>query len=361
MVRGRICLLGEHADWAVDFAEYPGAPGRDFKPPATCSITAGLPLAITATATRSDLLRLTDNRRRLPEGGEPVQPFTAPAGRRQLAAAVRRLSEKRGFWAIAAATALTCLDRARLLTDPVCSSGIEITFTDQMLPTGKGLASSAAAAVVVVEAVKRVYDLSWPAAEVMELAYQGERLAGSPCGRMDQVCALGDGIRILTHAPDGTQAQEIPSAAPILLLLVDLGGTKDTRAILSSLQAAARTGGPNGARLRDYLLHANRALVTEARQRLLAGDIGGLGELMSDSQARFDEIVAPIRCTELAAPRLHELLEVVQRSGLSVGGKGVGSHGDGMAQFLCADEDKRNKLGATIAAQRGYRIYSVDL
>lgn len=59
------------------------------------------------------------------------------------------------------------------------------------LPPRKGLSSSAAICVLVARAFSTAYGWGLTPRQEMEIAYRGERLTPSACGRMDQACAFG--------------------------------------------------------------------------------------------------------------------------------------------------------------------------
>jgi galactokinase len=187
----------------------------------------------------------------------------------------------------------------------------------------------------------------------MELAYRGERAAGSQCGRMDQGCAYGKQLVLLEFDGDAMRIEVLPSAGTLHLLIVDLLHQKDTRRILAELhtQFGARDRGPTQ-RLRDALGRNNLALIAAARQALATADARQLGALMRDAQMRFDRDVAPACPSELRAPRLHALLADPQVQALTWGGKGVGSQGDGAAQLVCRGSDERTALIEHLSAGR---------
>lgn len=59
------------------------------------------------------------------------------------------------------------------------------------LPLKRGLSSSAAFCVLLARAFNMVYSLGLTVRGEMAVAYEGERLTPSHCGRMDQAVALG--------------------------------------------------------------------------------------------------------------------------------------------------------------------------
>ena len=66
-----------------------------------------------------------------------------------------------------------------------------------------------------------------------------------------------------------------------------------------------------------------------------AGDTAGLGVVMEEFQQGFDTVAGKVCPQQLASPELHRVLLHVAATGLVWGGKGIGSQGDGSAQFLC--------------------------
>jgi len=179
----------------------------------------------------------------------------------------------------------------------------------------------------------------------MEYAYQGETLTGSECGRMDQICAYGNTPVFLTFDGDKMSINELCPLRPIYMVIVDLCCGKNTRKILSDLNYHFMNG---KAHLRDELRYAlgdaNKDILAMARQMLEYGDCAGIGNLMNKAQHLFDRYVAPACPEELSAPKLHELLTCQEIQHLVYGGKGVGSQGDGCAQFIARGCEEQKAL-----------------
>lgn len=322
-VPGRICLFGEHSDWAGGYRTVNPTieKGR--------AILTGTDQGIRARAwTHPDSLVL-----RMP-GGDGTRPLAAP---RTYTVAMRPealLAEAQGggFASYVAGVACQVLLRHAV-------GGLVIETLEMDLPIRKGLSSSAAACVLAARAFSRLYGLGLNVREEMELAYLGERTTASRCGRLDQGCAYGRRTVLMVFDGDGLEVEEIPVLRDLHLVLVDLGAAKDTRRILRALNACYPVARDDRDRaVQAYLGPVNTAIVRRARAAMESGDAEALGRLMTEAQAVFDAQVTPACPDELAAPVLHRVLDYGPMRPHVLGGKGVGSQGDGAAQFVVRDE-----------------------
>jgi galactokinase len=326
-VPGRLCLFGEHSDWAGAYrATHPAlSPGR-------CLVT-GTEQGLTAVATGGDAVEIASV---LPDGSR-----RGPVRIAATAAALDASARGRDFFAYAAGVAAEMVERHHV-------GGLRLDVIANDLPVAKGLSSSAAICVLVARAFDRVYELGLSRRDEMALAYAGERRTGSQCGLMDQVCAYGRVTTSLTFDGHRFEVEPLAVGAPMHLLVVDLRGAKDTRRILADLNACFPDAeGPVAAGVREALGVRTLALTADARAALAGGDARTLGALMRDAQATFDRLVAPA-CPELAAPRLHAVLAHEAVRDLAWGGKGVGSQGDGCAQVIARGPDERDRLAAIL-------------
>nr|CAG4711486.1 unnamed protein product [Naegleria fowleri] len=66
------------------------------------------------------------------------------------------------------------------------------------LPMGKGVSSSAAICVLIARIFNHCYNLNWSIEKEIEIAFLGERSIGSECGKLDHACAYGDVARCLS-------------------------------------------------------------------------------------------------------------------------------------------------------------------
>ena len=74
------------------------------------------------------------------------------------------------------------------------------------------------------------------------------------------------------------------------------------------------------------------------------GDAAKLGALMVEAQRFFDHFMAPACPSELLSPTLHFILSSPEIADLVLGGKGVGSQGDGCVQFITKGPKEQNRL-----------------
>ncbi len=328
-VPGRLCLFGEHSDWAgARRSADPGImPGR--------CIIAGTDQGILASASpAAGVFEL----RQISPDGSPAPPDTIPAD----PAALEAVARAAGFDSYAAGTACLVLERFPGL-------GLRLSVLERTLPLKKGLSSSAAVCVLTARAYNLVHDLGLSTEEEMELAYRGELMTGSSCGRMDQACAFGSVPVELVFDGDRMAVSELSPGCDFHILIADLGSMKDTRRILSDLNAAFDSGDSG---VRNALGPLNKEILDRARALLEAGDPEGLGGLMAEAQSVFDRLVAP--CSgALEAPALHRALSHPAAMEFAWGGKGVGSQGDGSVQFVCRGEDERKLLAAALEGEPG--------
>ena len=334
---GRLCLFGEHSDWAAEYGHHPGY-----------CLVVGTDHGLRAEA------RQNPNRLRVfasvPGGDGQLSidlPWVDPDA---MTAAAKDQDE---FFRYVVGTALS----VKRLCGKI--AGIDL-FIDQDLPLGKGVSSSAAACVLTVRAFDELYNLGLLPFEVRKIAYQGERLTGSQCGRMDQACIYGRTPVLLSFGSGSSMDVEPVSVPePIYMFFVDLGGQKDTRKILADLRQAHHYGSST---VREYLGPVNEQMVRDAYWALTHGDAEALGRFMIDAQQVFDRLVAPASPQELASPLLHQLLDWPGIREHIHGGKGVGSQGDGTAQFVVRSSWHRDRAMSLIEDLRpGMKCYPLTI
>ncbi len=333
-VPGRVCLFGEHSDWAAGYR--PANPLIERGCAIICGTDQGIHAAI---ARHPDSLVLTS----IAGGDRARGPRIIPMD----SAALLDEAQRGGFWSYVAGVAYQMLRRY-----PV--RGLVLDNDRMDLPVRKGLSSSAAACVLTARAFNQLYDLRLSIHEEMELAYQGEITTPSRCGRMDQGCAFGRRPVQMEFDGERLEVTELTLGREIHLIVVDLQAHKDTRAILACLNRAFPVATDEIARGVQVLLGPiNRDIVSRAADALAAGDAARLGKLMIEAQAHFDRLAAPACPEELTAPVLHRILGHSALQPHIWGGKGVGSQGDGAAQLVARGADAREAAIGVITGDLG--------
>ncbi|MBN1570911.1 MAG: GHMP kinase [Acidobacteria bacterium] len=314
-VPGRVCLFGEHSDWAGGHRRINSEIEKGY------TLLTGTNQGIYADAEpHATTLVLSST---TPQG-ERSGPYEIPMEPK----ALLEEAQKGGFWSYIAGVAYQVLTHYHV-------RGLVIDNYKTDIPMKKGLSSSAAICVLTARAFNRVYDLKMTTRGEMELAYQGEITTPSRCGRMDQGCAFGSRPILMTYDSDRLDVKELRIKEDMHLVLVDLGGHKDTLEILARLNRAypfAENEVECG--VQELLGPINKRIVHEAMEALEKSDAQKLGRLMVEAQRLFDRYAIPACPEELTAPLLHKVLSYEPIKPHIWGGKGVGSQGDGTAQFI---------------------------
>ena len=323
-VPGRICLFGEHTDWAGGHRRTNADLEKGYA--IIASTNQGLYAEVNSHPTKL-ILRATLS------DGTRMDPFEVPMESEALLAE----AQKGSFFSYAAGVAYQILTHYQV-------HGLEIDNYLTDLPAEKGLSSSAATCVLVARAFNRIYDLKMTVRGEMEYAYIGEITTPSRCGRMDQGCAYGNRPIMMTFDGDQIDVEEINVSKDLYFVIVDLGAGKDTRLILNRLNHCYPFAEDEMQRnVQKYLGPISTGITHEAYNALYQGDAVEIGRLMKKAQAEFDTYVQPACPSELTAPVLHKVLNYGPIQPYILGGKGVGSQGDGTAQFIVKDQESQQK------------------
>lgn len=341
-VPGRICLFGEHSDWAGGYRRINADIERGHA--LITGTNQGIHAEVEPHPTSLVLTSTTYDGTRHGPVEIPMEPQALLAE-----------AERGGFWSYMAGVAYQVLTHYHV-------RGLVIDNYQTDLPTKKGLSSSAAISVLTARAFNRVYDLKLTTRGEMEIAYQGEITTPSRCGRMDQGCAYGDRPILMTFDGDRLDVTEIPVGQALHFVIVDLQAQKNTMEILTRLnQCFPLADTPVAAGVQKLLGPINKRNVFRAIDALRDGDGARLGHLMQQAQGFFDRY-APGACPdELKAPVLHRVLEYPPIQPHIWGGKGVGSQGDGTAQFLARSEEDQQKVIEIIERELGMPCLKLTL
>ncbi|RKU25737.1 GHMP kinase [Candidatus Poribacteria bacterium] len=323
-VPGRICLFGEHTDWAARYRQNNAELEKGYT--IITSTNQGVYAEVQPHPT-SLILKTTLS------DGTRHGPYTLPMDPAELLTE----AEKGSFFSYAAGVAY------QILTDYKVQ-GLEVDNYLTDLPVKKGLSSSAAICVMIARAFNRIYELKMTTRDEMEYAYRGETTTPSRCGRMDQGCAYQHPI-FMSFDGDLIDVMEFSVRSNIYMVIVDLGAGKDTRLILNQLNHCFPFAENDLQEKVQYFLGPLSAEITKAAyEALRQGDAESVGKLMTRAQQEFDKHLIPACPTQLTAPILHKVLNYEPIQPYIFGGKGVGSQGDGSAQFIVKDEDAQKRV-----------------
>jgi len=324
-VPGRLCLFGEHSDWAglhriINAGIVPGA-----------AIVTGIEQGIYAEVEKDDQFIIHNE-------SEELKGFWVDFSCSMQSLELRAIAETDSYFSYASGV-------ASYIKDHYSVGGIKVTIKKMTLPVKKGLSSSAAICVLIARAFNRLYLLNLNARGEMDIAYKGEQRTRSRCGRLDQACAFGT-IPVCMHFDgDDISIDKLIIKNYFYWVFADLNAKKDTIKILNDLNKCYPFAETEKERkVHEALGELNQSIINRAIGYLQKGNSAELGKLMSEAQEIFDSMIAPASPSELAAPKLHAFLHDDNIKSLIFGGKGVGSQGDGAIQFLAKDAEAQESL-----------------
>ena len=340
-VPGRLCLFGEHTDWAGKYRTM----NADIVPGA--SIVTGIEQGIFAEVEKSPIFEMYSE---APEIADVWQDFACRMNESEL----KTVAKSGSFFSYCAGVASYMLEWYHV-------GGVKITLKSMTLPMKSGLSSSAAICVLVARAFNQIYRLNLNTMGEMNIAYVGELRTASRCGRLDQACAFGVKPNLMTFDGDEVEVKTLNVKKHLYWVFADLCAEKDTIKILRDLNKGYPfASNEMEEREQKALGEDNQRIIKLAIEYMSKGDAEALGKLMSGAQALFDTAVAPMCPDELTSPKLHEVLRDPIIQEWVYGGKGVGSQGDGSIQFLAKDKDCQQKLIEYLNSQ-GMKAYPLTL
>lgn len=340
-VPGRLCLFGEHTDWAGHYRTM----NADIAPGA--AIVTGIEQGIYAEVEKSSIFEMQST---APEIDGQWQDFACRMDEQEL----KRIAKSGSFFCYCAGVASYMLEWYKV-------GGVRIKITSMTLPMKSGLSSSAAICVLVARAFNLLYNLNLNTLGEMNIAYLGELRTSSRCGRLDQACAFGVKPNLMTFDGDEIEVQSLNVKKPLYWVFADLCAEKDTVRILRDLNRGYPfASNEQEEREHQALGELNREIVDRAIRYMAEGEVEKLGALMTEAEALFDSHVAPMCPEELTSPKLHAVLADPQILPLVYGGKGVGSHGDGSVQFLARDADSQQQL-IDYLNEQGMKAYPLTI
>ena len=339
-VPGRLCLFGEHTDWAGHYRTM----NANIKPGA--AIVTGIEQGIYAEVEKSSIFEMQSV---APEIADVWQDFSCRMDETEL----KRIAKSGSFFCYCAGVVSYMLEWYKV-------GGVRIRITSMTLPMKSGLSSSAAICVLVARAFNVLYNLNLNTLGEMNIAYVGELRTSSRCGRLDQACAFGVKPNLMTFDGDEIEVRSLNVKKHLYWVFADLCAEKDTIKILSDLNKAYPFPNTDAEKAEHEALgEQNLDIIERATKFMAEGNAEALGKLMTEAEALFDAKVAPMS-SALWSPKLHAVLQDPTVQALSWGGKGVGSHGDGSVQFLARSEETQKQL-VDYLNEQGMKAYKLTL
>ncbi|MBR6287152.1 MAG: hypothetical protein IKR18_09255 [Bacteroidaceae bacterium] len=217
-VPGRLCLFGEHSDWAGKYRTMNSniIPG--------VALVTGIEQGIYATAEKSNVFRITSD---APEIADVWHDFECQMEFSQL----KEVAKSGNFFSYCAGVASYMLEWYKV-------GGVHIHLTKMDMPMKSGLSSSAAICVLVCRAFNHIYKLNLNVMGEMNIAYWGELRTMSRCGRLDQACAFGVHPVKMTFDAEEVSVDNFNIKKTLYWVFANLNAEKDTIRILADLNRA---------------------------------------------------------------------------------------------------------------------------
>ena len=339
-VPGRLCLIGEHSDWAGLYKTI------NSEIVSGCAIVTGIEQGIYARAVRSDEFSIDYEISQFKDS-----LFNCPMDCEKL----KQIAKDGGFFSY-------CAGVASYIKEHYNVGGVHITITKMDLPIKSGLSSSAAICVLVARAFNLLYKLNCNTMGEMFMAYYGEQRTPSRCGRLDQACAYG--VKPVEMVFDGNEISVKPLVfkKEMHFVIADSKSHKNTIKILGDLNRSFPFAESElDKNVHDALGPDNKKFVTKAIEFMEQGDNESFGKLMIEYQKNFDKKVMPACPSELEAPILHSILFDENLKKWIYGAKGVGSQGDGTVQILAKDEQCQKQVVEYLKKEKGLEPFTLTL
>ena len=303
---GRICLLGEHCDWAG---------GSSLTVPTPMGIDVRADSARDGVLVRSEM------------DGEFLEQHFSADDRIPASGPLRFIP-----------AIMAELESAGIQTSPA-----EL-WVQSDLPAGRGLSSSASFSLGVLDALSRLSGRTLLTSELVERAYQVERTRlGIGCGRLDPAACAAAQPLLMQWTPDSSgevamHATRVEPLGSIHLTVGVMDKPRDTRRILRTLNKhnASPVGNPDGDAVREAICEFGAA-ADRGAHALRNGNMVALGAAMDTAQ-RVYEANLESRFGCMRAPRLRTIVTGLRTRG-ALGAKFSGAGGDGSVVALSADEN----------------------
>lgn len=305
---GRVCVLGEHCDWA-------GGASLAVPLPLGVGVTVERPgpggdVAVEQSGSGEDVTLRTVLEGRPSETRFPVEGFV----------------DRNGGPLRFAPAALHLLRAEGIVV------GARVVTVDSDLPAGRGLSSSAAFSLAVLDGLARSAGHTVEPMRLAAWAFRVEHdLLGVECGLLDQLaCAARAPVLIEWGSGRGAghDLRTVPVRGDFHLLVGAFATPRDTAGILAALNRDVREGGAATAAAFPTFAASAR----EGAAALAAADPARLGAAMDRAQRAYEDHLE-VALPELAAPGLRRACTASRAMG-ALGAKFSGAGGDGSVVAL---------------------------
>lgn len=212
------------------------------------------------------------------------------------------------------------------------------------IPEGAGLGSSAATMVAVASAFSRLYSLGLGPDELVRFSMAGEKdIHGRPSGIDPTVCAHGG---VLLYRP-GSKPKKLSLDGPRTLIISYSGKKRSTKDQIGRVSQTKK----RFPRLFEMLAEGVSELSLSAAERLRAGDMKGLGRLLTVNHAVLGSL-------GVSNDTLDEIVDSLGSAG-SYGAKLTGAGGGGSVVAV-APEAKEKSIVSRLSAL-GYETFEAQV
>lgn len=325
-VPGRICLFGEHSDWAAEYRNINKNIKKGY------AIVSTLNLGIYATIKKDDKFKFSYSNKKIELNINSN----------------KELNSDDEFFSYVLATANYMYRHFDVL-------GINIEIDKMTLPMKKGFASSACICILVTRAFNQLYDLKLNEKEEMEIAYQSERMTLSKCGRMDQVCAYSNKTFLIEFDCQQINLKPIKLRKNMYLSFAVFPYKKNTKYILECLnECYPYAQNKQDEKVQKTFGYYNMKTIKQVLTNLKKGNYLKIGKLMYKTQNRFDKYIVPMCYKELAALFFHKIYNDKNVKKYVLGMKNMGAGGD--TGILLLLKNKKNQIKLNEYLKNKYKI-----
>jgi len=322
---GRVCIFGDHCDWA-----------------GTQVIASSIDRKVVTKAKKTDNDRISITSLNFFHGTEDQAAFEVGEAK-DLPLLSHRLS-----YVNAVVVALQQLGLE------IGGARLEISSD---LPMKKGLSSSAALCVSTARALNGLFSLGLDTRDIIETSYRAENgILGIGCGKMDQTAAAHERPLFIDFG-EGLHYQIVNMRRDLHLVVVDIGGERDTRKILNTLNhyyfvkrdpLIVKTLGQD---IPEIVARARSEMEGRCRPKKI-------GELMNENQACYDRGLRPFCPEELDKEELYEALQAVQDAG-ALGAKWTGAGGLGSIIAVGESREACEEIASSISRRYSTMVVSI--